>query len=86
MLISFIGVIRAEDDIDTDEEMVVSEDQVLVETEGDESTIEDVELKDADTYLLFTKPVFEEKASIGKLQSLLTKNFNSVFRFKHFMS
>lgn len=59
-------MVRAEDEIDNDEEMVVSEDQVLVETEGDESTLEDVEQSDADTYLLFTKPVFEEKASIGK--------------------
>lgn len=46
--------------------MIVSEDQVLVETEGDESATEDLEPTDADTYLLFTKPVFEEKASIGK--------------------
>jgi len=58
--------VRAEDEIDGDEEMIVSEDQVLVETEGDESTVDDVEPTDADTYLLFTKPVFEEKASIGK--------------------
>lgn len=63
------GVARAEDEIDADEEMIVSEDQGLVETEGDESTIEDLEPSDADTYLLFTKPVFEEKASIGKLQA-----------------
>lgn len=62
-----IGVTRAEDEIDADEEMIVSEDQGLVETEGDESMIEDLEPSDADTYLLFTKPVFEEKASIGKL-------------------
>lgn len=65
-----IGVVRAEDEIDADEEMIVSEDQGLVETEGDESTIEDLEPTDADTFLLFTKPVFEEKASIGKLQTL----------------
>jgi hypothetical protein len=62
----FTGFVRAEDEIDTDEEMIVSEDQVLVETEGDESILEDVEPTDADTFLLFTKPVFEEKASIGK--------------------
>lgn len=60
---------RAEDEIDVDEEMIVSEDQVLVETEGDESTVE--EPTDADTYLLFTKPVFEEKASIGKSHRIL---------------
>lgn len=64
-----IGVARAQNDIDPDEEMIVSEDQGLVETEGDESTLEDLEPTDADTYLLFTKPVFEEKASIGKLQT-----------------
>lgn len=64
-----IGLTRAENDIDPDEEMIVSEDQGLVETEGDESTLEDLEPTDADTYLLFTKPVFEEKASIGKLQT-----------------
>lgn len=66
-----VGIVRAEDEIDGDEEMIVSEDQVLVETDGDDSTIEDVEPTDADTYLLFTKPVFEEKASIGKLCTLL---------------
>lgn len=49
-----------------DEEMIVSEDQVLVESEADESTVGDLDETDADTYLLFTKPVFEEKASIGK--------------------
>lgn len=58
---------HAEDEIDVDEEMMVNEDQMLVETEGDESTVDDLEPIDADTYLLFTKPVFEEKASIGKL-------------------
>jgi len=61
-----VGVVRAEDEIDPEEEMIVSEDQGL-----EESTIEDLEPKDADTYLLFTKPVFEEKASIGKLENLL---------------
>ncbi|XP_022160564.1 translocon-associated protein subunit alpha-like [Myzus persicae] len=70
-----IGVVKAEDEIDADEEMIVSEDQGLVETEGDESTIEDLEPTDADTYLLFTKPVFEEKASIelpaGRLSEFL---------------
>lgn len=60
------GFVRSEDEVDMEEEMIVSEDQVLVETEGDESTLEDVDPTDADTYLLFTKPVFEEKASIGK--------------------
>jgi len=69
-----IGVARAEDEIDVDEEMIVSEDQGLVETEGDESMIEDLEPSDADTYLLFTKPVFEEKASIGKLQTFKLLN------------
>lgn len=63
-----VGVARAEDEIDADEEMIVSEDQGLVDSDGDESTLEDLEQTDADTYLLFTKPVFEEKASIGKLK------------------
>lgn len=65
-------VVQSEDEIDTDEEMVVSEDQVLVDTEGDESIIEDIDSTDADTFLLFTKPVFEEKASIGKLQTIIS--------------
>lgn len=83
---------RAEDEVDTDEEMVVSEDQVLVDTEGDESIIEDIESTDADTYLLFTKPVFEEKTSIGKLQilhylsiSLIVLNTKSVLFIKLFI-
>lgn len=62
-------IVSADDEID--DEIIVSEDQVLVETDGDESTIEDVEPTDADTYLLFTKPVFEEKANIGKLCTLV---------------
>lgn len=65
-------VVQSEDEIDTDEEMVVSEDQVLVDTEGDESIIEDIDSTDADTFLLFTKPVFEEKASIGKLLTIIS--------------
>lgn len=77
----FVGVARAEDEIDVDEEMIVSEDQVLVETEGDESTLDDSEQKDADTYLLFTKPVFEEKASIGnRTNSFIFPYGRSVFR------
>lgn len=60
-----VGVVRAEDEIDLDEEMIVSEDQVMIETDGDDSNVEEIEPTDADTYLLFTKPVFEEKASIG---------------------
>lgn len=76
-----VGVVRAEDEIDVDEEMIVSEDQVLVETEGDESTVDDVEPTDADTYLLFTKPVFEEKASIGKFTNTISiTNLNFVGR------
>ncbi|XP_025422214.1 translocon-associated protein subunit alpha [Sipha flava] len=75
LLVASAGFVRAEDEIDTDEEMIVSEDQVLVETEGDESILEDVEPTDADTFLLFTKPVFEEKASIelpaGRLSEFL---------------
>lgn len=77
----FVGIVRAEDEIDVDEEMIVSEDQVLVETEGDESTLDDSEQKDADTYLLFTKPVFEEKASIGNYTNSFIFSYRcSVFR------
>lgn len=69
------GFSRAEDEIDVDEDMVVSEDQVLVEAEGDESTLDDAEQTDADTYLLFTRPVFEEKTNIelpaGRLSEFL---------------
>ncbi len=80
-----VGITQAEDEIDVDEEMIVSEDQGLVETEGDESTIEDLEPTDADTYLLFTKPVFEEKASIGKLQTFtLLCNSDTVLKTKQF--
>lgn len=60
----------AEDEIDVDEEMIVSEDQVMIETDGDESNVEEIVPTDADTYLLFTKPVFEEKASIGRYVNL----------------
>lgn len=56
--------------------MVVSEDQVLVETEGDESIPDDAEQTDADTYLLFTKPVFEEKTNIGNLLCLCFFSFS----------
>lgn len=72
------GFVRAEDEIDTDEEMIVSEDQVLVETDGDESNLEEEDPTDADTYLLFTKPVFEEKASIGKSHDF-TFDFEIIF-------
>lgn len=76
MTFLYAGVSRSEDEIDVDEEMVVSEDQVLVETEGDESIPDDAEQTDADTYLLFTKPVFEEKTSIGKLLCICSFSFS----------
>lgn len=67
VIVIIIGMGLAEDDLDTEDEMTVSgEDQVLADTESDDTIIEDLEQSDADTYLLFTRPVFEEKASIGK--------------------
>lgn len=74
-----VGVVRAQDELDLDEEMIVSEDQVMIETDGDETNVEEVEPTDADTYLLFTKPVFEERASIGTYFNIyLCRHINNV--------
>lgn len=47
--------------------MSVSEDQVLGESDGEETITDDLPESDADTYLLFTKPMFEDKANIGNI-------------------
>lgn len=73
------GGVRAEDEMDVNDEMIVSEEQELDKTEGDESTLDVTEQTSVDTYLLFTKPVFEEKASIGKYTSLFIAAFFMCF-------
>ncbi|XP_050545303.1 translocon-associated protein subunit alpha [Daktulosphaira vitifoliae] len=75
MIIATSGMVRAEDEIDGEDDMSVSEDQVLSDSDGEETNTDDLSESDADTYLLFTKPVFEDKASIelpaGRLSEFL---------------